>query len=171
MKIPSLVLVAATLLATACNDATGPTPEVATTIVAGMNPTQAGVVSLSPETYPYIPIGGVVLPPGSGLVKVDVTTTLGRAEPFARLNVYLLAADGSVCGQNSPEWPSWTDLPAGWSDRRTITGFRVYRLPCQVAGVRVILSRRRSPELLAPPPAEDVIVEATGPAQLLIRQD
>jgi hypothetical protein len=168
MKIPSLVATA--LLAAACNDATGPTAEVRTTIVAGMNPTQSGVVSLSPTAYPYIVPGGVLLLPGSNLVKVDITTTLGRAEPYARLNVYLLT-DGGYCGQNPPDSPEFTDLPGGWSERRTVTGFRVSRLPCQVTGIRAMLHRRQSDFLLLPPTAEETIVETTVPAQLLIRQE
>ena len=164
-------LVALVVLTAACNDATGPSAST-TTIIAGMNPQQSGVICLSPTAYPYIVPGGVLLLPGSGLVKVDVSTTLARPEPSARLNVYLLTGGGSgYCGQNSPESPEWTGLPAGWSDRRTITGFRVSTLPCEVTGIRAILHRRQDDHLLAPPTAAETIVETTVPAQLLIRQD
>jgi hypothetical protein len=170
MKIPSLV--AAALLAAACNDATGPTNEVPTRIVAGMNPTQSGVVSLSPTEYPYIVPGGVLLLPGSNLVKVDVTTTLGRAEPYAKLDVYLSTADGQYCGANDPDSPEFRDLPAGWTERRTVTGFRVFRLPCEVTGVRAILHRRpASTGIHGPANPDQIIGETTVPAQLLIRQD
>jgi hypothetical protein len=170
MKILSLVALA--LLAAACNDATGPTTEVPTTIVAGMNPMQSGVISLSPTEYPYIVPGGVLLLPGSNLVKVDITATLGRAEPLAKLDVYLLTADGGYCGQNDPDSPEFRNLPAGWTERRTVTGFRVYRLPCQVTGLRAILHRRpASTGLGAPPNADQIIVETRVPAQLLIRQE
>jgi hypothetical protein len=170
MKTPSLVAIA--LLAAACNDATGPTTEVPTTIVAGMNPMQSGVVSLSPTAYPYNVPGGVQLLPGSNLVKVDITTTLGRAEPLAKLDVYLLTADGGYCGQNAPDSPEFRNLPAGWTERRTVTGFEIHRLPCQVTGVRAILHRRPAATGLAfPPNADQIIVETTAPAQLLIRQD
>lgn len=169
MKIPPLV--AAALLAAACNDTTGPTTEVPT-IVAGMNPTQSGVVSLSRTAFPYMFPGGVLLLPGTDLVKVDVHATLGRAEPYAKLDVYLLTADGGYCGQNEPDSPEFRDLPAGWTERRTVTGFRVYRLPCQITGVRAILHRRpASTGLGAPPNADQIIVETAAPAQLLIRQD
>lgn len=171
MKTRSLVLLALAPFAVACNDTTGPTSEVRTEIVVGMNPMQSGVISLSPALYPYALPGGVVLPPGSRLVSVDVATTFARPEPFARLNLYLLTADGNYCGQNTPEWPTWTGVTAGFADRRTITGFRVYTLPCQVTGIRAILSRRPSAELLSPPPVEDRIADVTVPAQLLIRQD
>ena len=165
-----LSLVALAFLATACNDTTGPSG-TDTTIVAGMNPQQSGVIRLSPTEYPYIVPGGVVLLPGSGLVKVDVSATLARREPYARLNVYLLTADGNYCGQNSPESPVWRDLDSGWSDQRSITGFRVYRLPCQVTGIHAMLHRRQDDHALTPPTAAETIVETTVPAQLLIRQD
>jgi hypothetical protein len=169
MKQSSLLALA--LLGAACNDTTGPSAAT-TSIVAGMNPQQSGVIGLSPVAYPYIVPGGVLLLPGSGLVKVDVSLTLARPEPHARLNVYLLTRGGpDYCGQNSPESPVWTDLDAGWSDRRTITGFRVATLPCEVTGIRAILHRRRSDSLLLPPTAAETIVETTVPAQLLIRQD
>jgi hypothetical protein len=166
----TLALVALALLSVACDDATGPSAR--TTIVAGMNPTQSGVVSLSPTAYPYIVPGGVLLLPGSNLVKVDVTTTLDHAEPYAQLYVFLLTADGGYCGQNHPDAPEFFDLPAGFTERRTVTGFSVFRLPCEVTGVRAVLHRRRaSTGLLGPPPPDQVIVETTVPAQLLIRQD
>jgi hypothetical protein len=170
MGMKKLALVALALLPVGCgNDTSG--PSAATTLVVGMNPQQSGVIGLSPVTYPYIVPGGVLLLPGSGLVKVDVTATLAQREPYARLNVYLLTADGSYCGQNSPESPVWRDIDSGWSDRRTITGFRVYRLPCEVTGIRAMLHRRQDDHLLTPPTAAETIVETTAPAQLLIRQD
>ena len=109
---------------------------------------------------------------GSNLVKVDVTTTLDHAEPYAHLYVFLMTADGGYCGQNTPDAPELFDLPAGFTERRTVTGFRVHRLPCEVTGVRAVLHRRRaSTGLLGPPNPDQVIVETTAPAQLLIRQD
>ncbi|MET0555191.1 MAG: hypothetical protein ABW221_19265 [Vicinamibacteria bacterium] len=168
MKTPSLVALA--LLAAACNDATGPTSEVRTSLVAGMNPAQSGVVTLSPQGQLF-PRVGLILP-GTNLVQVDVTTTLARAEPYAQLDLYLLTADGNYCGQNTPDAPEFRNLPAGWTERRTVSGFDVYRLPCQVTGVRAILHRRpRSTGLLFPPSADQIIVEATAPAQLLLRAE
>jgi hypothetical protein len=170
MKYPSLLALA--LLAVACNDTTGPTSETTTTLVAGMNPTQSGVIGLSPTTYPYILPGGVLLPPGSGLVKVDVSIALARPEPYARLDVYLLTRGGTdSCGRNDPDAPAWTALPAGWTERRTITGFRVFTLPCEVTGIRAILHRRHDDHVFGPPTLAETIVETTVPAQLLIRQD
>lgn len=161
-------LVALALLAAACNDTTGPSAAT-TTIVAGMNPQQAGVIRFSSFTYPNTFPDGVLLPPGSGLVQVDVSATLAQREPYARLGVYLLTGRAfDYCAHNSPESPAWTDLDAGWSDRRTITGFRVTSLPCEVTGIRAVLHRRRNGHLLMPPTAEETIVETTVPAQLLI---
>ena len=161
-------LVAFALLAAACNDTTGPSAATTTTIVAGMNPQQSGVIRFSSRTYP-VTFEGAVLPPGSGLVNVDVSTTLAQREPYARLAVYLLTAHGpDHCAHNAPESPVWTDLDAGWSDRRTITGFLVTSLPCEVTGIRAVLHRRRSHQVLQPPTAAETIVETTVPAQLLI---
>jgi hypothetical protein len=169
MKNASLVAIA--LTAAACGSNTTTPSAATTTIVAGMNPLQSGLIRLSPATHPYVVPGGVLLLPGSGMVKVDVSATLAQREPYARLNVYLLTADGTYCAQNSPESPVWRDLEAGWSDQRSITGFRVYRLPCEVTGIRAMLHRRRDDHALTPPTAAETIVETTVPAQLLIRQD
>jgi hypothetical protein len=105
-------------------------------------------------------------------VKVDVSIALARAEGYARLDVYLLTRGGTdSCGRNDPDAPAWTNLPAGWTERRTITGFRVFTLPCEVTGIRAILHRRHDDHVFGPPTLEETIVETTVPAQLLIRQD
>lgn len=127
----------------------------------------AGATLVIPERYPYFIPGGVILPPDSGLLSARVTMTLARDVPWAQLNVYLLKAAGGTtteyCGQNLPDSPTWQSLPSGWTSTVTITGFEVYRLPCDVTGLRAILHTRNSGTLTPPTPME-TIAEATTPA-------
>lgn len=132
--------------------------------VAAVSPA-AGTTLAIPERYPYNTPGGVVLPPDSGVLSARVTMTVARDVPFAQLNVYLVTGTGSTdyCGQNLPDSPTWQSLPAGWTSTVTITGFQVYRLPCDVTGLRAILHTRNSGSLIPPTPA-DTVAEATAPA-------
>ncbi|MEZ5416536.1 MAG: hypothetical protein R2708_04245 [Vicinamibacterales bacterium] len=81
--------------------------------------------------------------------------------PWAKLNVYLLTADG-YCGQNTPDAPTWGPFPKGQPLSVVISGFQVYRLPCTVTGLRAMLHQRNN-GLLTPPTASETIAEATQP--------
>ena len=63
----------------------------------------------------------------------------------------------------------WTALPRG-ETRFEVTGFRVYRLPCEVTGVRVMLHTRPDNGLLIPPSAGETLAEVTVPVRYVIRQ-
>src|SRR5260370_17883 len=80
--------------------------------------------------------------------------TSAHEVPWARLNVYLLTGGTSseYCGQNDPDSPTWRFLPAGWMTTFTVTGFRVFRLPCDVTGLRAMLHVRNNGLMIPPTP-------------------
>src|SRR4029077_10553858 len=111
---------------------TEPSPTTAVTIEAASP--SSGVLVI-PATYPYHEIGGVVLPKDSAVISVRTTVTLANASSFGQLSIYLNtnASGSEYCGQNSPDSPTWRNLPAGWTTTSTVTGFQVlYRAPCTV---------------------------------------
>ncbi len=166
MKHASLLVLA--LTAVACgNDTTAPT---VTSVVVSTTPTSGAVVV--PAGFPYIIPGGVLLPKGSGLISARVTLTSARETPLARLSVYLMTGSRSdeYCGQNSNDWPTWTPLPGDFTTTYEVTGFRVYRLPCDVTGIRAILNTHPNDGLGIPPRADEILAEATAPVSFQIRQ-
>jgi hypothetical protein len=162
------IVVAAGLLAASCNGSTSPSRVNRVTVYAARP--LSGILVV-PPTYPYIVPGGVLLPKGSGLISVAVAFETAPVTPRARLNVYLTTGPGSsdYCGQNSPDSPLWDAPPP--SATFEVTGFRVYRLPCEVTGIRVMLHSRPDDGLLTPPRPEETLAEATFPVHYTIRQD
>ena len=153
------------LLAAGCGaDTAGPSSTGGSLRVTAVTPRARSTVVI-PSFYPYIVPGGVAFPPGSGLLSVGLSMRLTRDVPRAQLNVYLMTGDqaSDYCGQNSPDAPAWGPLPAGWTRTYTVTGFRVYRLPCQVTAIRAMLHTRADNGLLIPPSPEETIAEATIP--------
>jgi hypothetical protein len=162
-RAPAVALI---LLLAACgsDSATPTSPGTNAVTVTDVSPA-AGTTLAVPERYPYNTLGGVVLPPGSGVLSARVTMAVARDVPFAQLNVYLMTGPGAMdyCGQNLPDSPTWQSLPAGWTSTVTITGFQVFRLPCDVTGLRAILHTRNN-GVGPPPPPEQTIAEGTAPA-------
>ncbi|PYQ23806.1 MAG: hypothetical protein DMF81_07605 [Acidobacteria bacterium] len=124
-----------------------------------------------PEQYPPIVAGGVILPPHSGLISVGLSLASAHEVPWAQLNVYLLTSDQGLgyCGQNLPDSPTWSFLTPGWTTTFTVTGFQVFRLPCEVTGIRAMLHMRNNGSLTPPTPSE-TIAEATFPMSFQIRR-
>jgi hypothetical protein len=72
---------------------------------------------------------------------------------------------------SDPDSPTWGRLPAGWTTSYTVTGFRVFRLPCDVTGLRIMLHTRND-GASAPPNASETVAQATVPlAFRLVRQE
>src|SRR5258706_9114819 len=144
---------------------TTPTQPAVTSSIAftAVSPASGSTITV-PREYPYIVPGGVVIPPQSGLVSVGVSITSAHEVPWAKLNVYLLTGGKSseYCGDNGPDSPTWSFLPLGWTTTYAVTGFRVYRLPCEVTGLRVMLHMRNNGSGPPPTPTE-TIAEATFP--------
>jgi hypothetical protein len=159
------------ILASSCGEPTSTRPSPTAISFGSLFPANGSSVTI-PERYPYNQIGGVVLPPGSGVLSVPLTISSARALPLARLNVYMLTGGSATeyCGQNLPDSPSWTSLPANWTTTVDITGFQVYRLPCDVTALRVMLHSRSDTHLAIPPSAAETIVEATLPVSIALRR-
>jgi hypothetical protein len=169
MTSRTLVLALCSVAAACGESPTAPTP---TAITFGTVAPPNGSTVTIPASFPYNEIGGIVLPPGSGVFSLPLTISSARPLPLARLNVYLLTGGSTTeyCGQNSPDSPSWTGLPADWTTTVVITGFQVYRLPCDVTGLRVMLHARSDTHLGLPPSPAETIVEATLPVNIALRR-
>jgi len=162
------------LLAAACGDSASPTaptpPAESSAAITAVSPASGSTIVV-PDQYPYIFPGGVVLPPGSGLVSVGVSLRSSHDVPFARLNVYLMTGDGpnDYCGENGPDAPTWNFLTNGWATTYTVTGFRVSRLPCDVTGILAVLHMRNN-GLIGPPLPSETVARSTFPVSFRIRQ-
>jgi hypothetical protein len=169
-----LTLAVLGLLAFGCGDSPSPTtpsnPVTSSVVFTATSPPSGSVVLL-PESYPYIIPGGVVIPPGSGHISIGLTLTSAHDVPWAQLSVYLLTAEPGLgyCGQNTPDSPTWQFLTPGWRTSYSVSGFRVYRVPCDVTGIRAMLHMRNN-GTLTPPTASETIAEATFPLSLQIRR-
>lgn len=173
MRPSILILPAAGLMVCACGGGalpTSPTPIESKLVIDATTPSSGSTIVV-PEQYPYIVPGGVVIPRDSGLISVRVTMTSSHDVPWVRLGVYLLTSGTSTdyCGENGPDAPTWSFLTPGWTTTYTVTGFRVYRLPCEVTGIRAMLHMRNN-GLIAPPLPSETIAEATLAQSLQIRR-
>jgi len=168
-----LILAAIGLVAYGCGGGaspTAPTPIESKVAIDATTPASGSTIVV-PEQYPYIVPGGVVIPRDSGLISVRLTLTSSHDVPWARLSVYLLTGGTSTdyCGENGPDAPTWSFLTPGWTTTYTVTGFRVYRLPCEVTGIRAMLHMRNN-GLIGPPLPSETIAEATVAQSLQIRR-
>lgn len=167
LVVPGLAAIACgALLAPGCGGSpTTPTPSptpVVSAVALGQLAPSGGVIVVPVGTPP-----GAFIPRSSGLLSVGLTITSGSQLPWAQLNVYLLSGD-SYCGQNLPDSPTWAPFGAGQTVTYAVTGFQIYRLPCDVSGIRVMLHTRNS-GLLTPPAAGQTVAEATFPASYQLR--
>jgi len=160
------------LMASACGKGpTAPLTPPVNRIAVGVLSPPSGSAVVVPESYPYRLPGGVIFPRGSGLISVNVSMSVAQPVTWARLNVYLLTAEPGLgyCGQNLPDSPTWGLLPSGWTASHDVSGFQVFRLPCEVTGIRAMLHTRNN-GLLTPPLPSETIAEATIPVRYEIRR-
>jgi len=162
-----MVLMLPLLVAIGCDNPAAPSQD-SLSITVGQ---ASGSTLTVPAQYPYNIPGGVVMPRGSGVLSVAVTMTVAHDIPWAQLNVYLPTngATDQYCGQNLPDSPTWQFLKPGWRESVTVGGFQVFRLPCDVTGIRAILHMRNN-GLLTPPNATETIVENSISKTLHLRQ-
>jgi hypothetical protein len=148
-----------------------PSAPLESSVTFGAVAPASGSEVILPESYIFYVPGGVVIPPGSGLLSVDLSLSSAHDVPWAQLNVYLLTDETELgyCGQNINDAPTWQFLTSGWRTHVDITGFRVYRLPCHVTGIRAMLHMRNNGLLIPPGPVE-TIAEATVPVSFQIRR-
>ena len=137
-------------------------------------PTSVVITSTTPSPgSTLMPSGtppGTFFTRGSGQFGVSVTVTSGQDLPFAQLAMFLVTADESgYCGQNLPDWPTWRPFPRGESVSLTVTGFQVFRLPCEVTGVRAVFNTREDLHLGGVPPANQIVADVTFPVVYHLR--
>jgi hypothetical protein len=164
-------LVVLGLLSPGCGDGpTAPESLPSSMEIRAVSPASGGTVVL-PEEYIFYGGGGVVVPPQSGHISVSLAMRSAHSVPWVQLNVYLLTGgqNSTYCGQNTPDSPTWSSLPAGWTTTVTVTGFRVYSLPCDVTGIRAMLHTRNN-GAMTPPRPNETIAEATVPVSFQIRR-
>jgi hypothetical protein len=142
---------------------TGPSPPARIVITSS---TPASGSTLTPPGTPP----GAFFNRGSGQFGVTITVTGGQELPFAQLAVFLLTSDESTyCGQNLPDWPTWRPFARGQTVTYTVTGFQVFRLPCEVTGIRAIFNTRESLNLGGIPPVSQIVADATLPVVYHLR--
>jgi hypothetical protein len=157
-----VALACAAGLGPGCADDVGPTTPTAPaagarlTFVRHVPP--PGAIIVVREGHPP----GAFIPRGSGDLTVGLTFESHRTVPWAQLNVYLVAADGLLCGQNLPDSPGWRPLRAGGHLSVSVTGFQVFRLPCDVIGTRAVLHTRDNPHLNTPLLPAETLAEANA---------
>ena len=115
---------------------------------------------------------GVFIDRGSGALSIDMTILPAHDASWAQVYVYLLTPGTppgglNYCGQNLPDAPTWGPLRAFRTERVTISGFQVSRVPCDVVGIRAMLHTRNT-GLLLPPNASETVAEATTAVSLRI---
>jgi len=150
-------------LAAGCDEAA---PTMSTLTINSVTPS-SGTVRPTRGSPP-----GVFIDRGSGALSIDMTILPAREASWAQIYVYLLTADApagglNYCGQNLPDAPTWGPLRAFRTERVTISGFQVFRVPCDVVGIRAMLHTRNT-GLLLPPNASETVAEATTTVSLRI---
>ena len=154
-----VVIALTSCLLTACDEAA---PTSSTVMITNVAPLSGSVITPSRGTPP-----GVFLDRGSGKLAVTIAVQSIRESSFAQLYVFLLTADGNYCGQNLPDMPTWQPLRPAPPEQVTITGFQIFRVPCDVVGIRAMLHTRIGGQLF-PPSADQTIAETTMPIALRI---
>ena len=154
MGISVLAFVA--FFACGCSNSMAPGDAGPSLVISTPTPTVGSTIHVTVGAAP-----GLFIPRGSGQLSVPITVMADRDLPWAQLNVYLMTGTDptSYCGQNLPDSPGWAPFAKGQSASVTVTGFQVFRLPCDVAEIRAYFTTRdtRAGGLLTPPaPSETV---------------
>ena len=158
-----LAAVFLTLFVVACDDDPPTSPSGQSRLTFGaIAPAAGGSVTTTGSTP------GAMIVRGSGQVSIPITVSAGRELPWAQLSVYLMKADGTYCGQNLPDTPTWGPFRRNDTEAVTISGFQVFQLPCSVTGVRAYLHTRNN-GLLIPPTASETAAEGSATVNFTIR--
>jgi hypothetical protein len=161
MKTFVIRLIFATVLCAGCGDSATAPSRVSRVTIGQPSPAVGSTIQTT-GTPP-----GAFIARGSGALSLPITVQSERELPWAQLYVYLLTHDG-YCGQNLPDAPTWAPFEKWRPVQVTISGFQVFRLPCEVTGFRAIL-RIRHTGLLTPPTGTDMVAEATLPVRYMVR--
>jgi len=137
MTRKALACVCAVALIPACGEDAPTAPSgIGTIAFRQLTPPSDSAIVVSTGTPP-----GAFIVRESGQLSITMDIRGTRDADFAVLDVHLLAENppGSNCGQNLPDAPTW----GPWIGRRvvrvTVSGFQIYRLPCDVTGIRAIV--------------------------------
>jgi hypothetical protein len=151
MQRPVLACLCVAALAPACG---GDTP----TAPSGTGPGTITFREIAPPSGSSIVVSrgappGAFIDRGSGQLSITMDITRTRAADFGQLDVHLLSDDppGSSCGSNLPDGPTWSPWTGRGITRITVSGFQIFRLPCDVIGIRAILHLGPRPLSLSSP--------------------
>ena len=151
MKRTSVAAVMVAVIMSACGSPSGPSA-VRSLTISMPTPAPGSVIPVTLNGSQYF------LARGSGLFSIPMTVSSDREVPWAQLSVYLFdgSAGGGYCGQNIPDAPTWGPLSKGQTASVTISGFQVFRVPCQVTSIRAWLHTRNNGLLIPPTDSETV---------------
>ena len=162
MRRTTLAWMLAAALLPACGDDSPTAPTgISTIMFRQVTPPTGSSIVVARGTPP-----GAFIDRNSGQLSITMDITGTREADFAQLDVYLLSENppGSSCGQNLPDGPTWGPWTGRGITRVTVSGFQVFRLPCEVTGIRAILHLGPGPRSLplAPPPSR-MLADGTFP--------
>jgi hypothetical protein len=157
------VAIALACVCAGCGGDSGTSPSRVSSVSFGTPLPAAGSTIQTTGTPP-----GAFIDRGSGKLSIPVTIQAGSRETVARLFVYG-QANGATCAQNLPDAPDFAPLNAGDMRSFTVTGFQVYRLPCEVTSFRAVLHRRESRNLNTELTPAEIIAEATLPIRYSVQ--
>jgi hypothetical protein len=162
-SVLAVLIVTAAAASAACGE-TSPSPE--NNRIAFQAPAPPPGATIQTGTTQF---GGAFIERGSGKLSIPVTIEAGTDERIARLFIYAKDASGATCAQNLPDTPDLSPLKHGTVQSITVTGFQVYRLPCDVESFRAVLHRRESRNLNTELTAAEIITEAMLTARYSVR--
>jgi hypothetical protein len=157
LRRPSIGALIAAIVTSACGSPSMPT-SVSSLAISTPAPAPGAVIAATPIGIQYF------VARGSGLFSVPITVSSDRDLPYAKLNVYLYDNSGGslgYCGQNIPDSPTWQPFVKGQTTSVTITGFQIFRVPCQVTSIRAWLHNRLDTGLLVPPTDGETVASGT----------
>jgi len=152
-----LALIYLAVASIACgSNSTAPSDAASSLQISSPSPATGSTIHVTVGAAP-----GLFIPRGSGQISIPITVTSGRQLSWAQIFVYLMTGDDpqSYCAQNLPDAPGWETVVKGQTAAVTISGFQVYRLPCDVTGIRAYMTTRdiRRGGLLTPPTADETV--------------
>ena len=156
MRTRFTAIALAAVFCAGCSDSSGPTSLQPSLLISTPSPAAGSTIQVT-GTVP-----GAFITRGSGKLSVPIAVTSGRDVPWAQLNVYLMTGPNTndYCGQNLPDAPTWAPFSKGQTATMTITGFQVFRLPCEVTGLAVYLHTRNTGNL-TPPISTDTVASGS----------
>src|SRR5262249_42648817 len=127
-KPPLGVVLATTVLLTACSGSATRPSDVSSLTIGAPSPGPGSSISTVLRGFQYF------VDRGSGALSIPITVTSGREVPYAALWVYLGTGPEvqDYCGQNLPDAPTWGPFAKGQTVSVAITAFQIFRVPCTV---------------------------------------